>query len=189
MSENPASLPFVGYSLPARVFHWTIAAAIPVTLVIALIMDGEIFGFSEAAQGVLFDTHKLIGLVILLVVLLRVAYRLKNGAPPQSELMPEMQRKIGSITHVLLYVLLLVIPVLGYAGSQLFGAINLFNRLPIPVFLPHDEKLGDRVFVIHTFLGYAIMALAALHIGAALYHLVVRKDGVFARMWPGMRLK
>lgn len=172
------------YSAPARFFHWIIALLILTIIPIALVMDGEKIKLSEATQGVLYDTHKLLGLLILAFAVFRILYRFSAGAPAHEPTLSSFQVLVSGLTHWALYALMLAVPLVGYIALQYYGDINLFGKLPIPGFTGHDEKLSERLFGLHKVLGYGMIALIALHFGAALYHYLVRGDNVLGRMWP-----
>lgn len=174
------------YSGTARALHWLVALLLVVTIPIAFLMDNDKL-FSEAAQNVLYDSHKLIGLLVLLLIVVRLVYRARNGVPQPDQSIQLWQHAVSGVVHWVLYGMLLVVPILGYVGQQLYGPIVLFDRIPIPGFLTPDEKVSDRIFKIHTFAAYVLIAIALLHIGAALYHYFIRKDNVLTRMLPSLR--
>jgi cytochrome b561 len=130
-----------------------------------------------------FNLHKSIGLTIGLLMLARLGWRIAHPAPPLPRSIPGWQAKAAKASHVLLYAALIVQPLVGYLGSS-------FTRYPIKYFgsaLPHwgwdAPALKALCSNIHFGLACLITGLVALHIAAALKHLIAR-DAVFERMWP-----
>lgn len=191
--------PMYPYSPRARFFHWLTVALVAVQIPIGLYMtyrgyemqyaaaDGTIkTGLFDATTGILYDSHKLIGLTILLLIAIRLINRMSSGAPPPEPDMPAKLILPSRITHWGLYALLVITPIVGYTGVSYYGATEAFG-LPIPSLFPKDQKFSETVFELHETLAFALVALITLHVAAALYHRFVRKDGVLSRMWPGRR--
>lgn len=131
-----------------------------------------------------FNVHKSIGLTVGLLMLLRLAWRFARPAPPLPGSMPAWQRAAASTSHFLLYALLIVQPLWGYLGSS-------FTRYPVKYFgvtLPHwgwdSPALKDLFSGLHLATAWLLMAVLAIHVAAALKHLLLDRDGVFFRMWP-----
>ena len=131
-----------------------------------------------------FNFHKSIGLTIGMLVLARLAWRLRHPAPPLPPSMPRWQARAARASHFLLYACLVVQPLAGYLGSS-------FTQYPIKYFgatLPHwgwdSPALKDLFSMIHLGAAIVFMVLIAMHVAAALKHLLVDRDGVFERMWP-----
>lgn len=173
--------PATSYKAPARYLHWIVAVLVISTFPVGVLMvDG---GFSRPVQDVLYTYHKNIGVVILLLVLLRLLYRAMNPPPPLPDSVAGLQRLAAHGTHVLLYVLLLVMTVSGYIRVRAGGfPIEFFDWLPSLV--PVSKPLEETAKAIHGTARFALFALIAMHIGAAAFHGIVKKDGVFSRMWP-----
>jgi len=135
-----------------------------------------------------FNLHKSIGLTIGLLMLFRLGWRIGHSPPPLPESTPRWQVRAARISHFLFYAALIVQPVVGYLGSS-------FTRYPIKYFgvtLPHwgwdAPALKDLCSAVHLGLACLITALVAIHIAAALKHLLVNRDGVFQRMLPHLIL-
>jgi cytochrome b561 len=136
-------------------------------------------------QNGLYYLHKSLGLLIFILMIWRIAYRLIHGAPAAEPGLARWQRAVSSAVHGLLYLLLLVMPVLGYLALSAFGASTpFFGLFELPPILVKDEPLSDRLFLIHRGVGFLIALLAVVHIGAALQHHFMFKDGVLRRMLP-----
>jgi cytochrome b561 len=100
--------------------------------------------------------------------------------------MPAWQRVAHHGTHVLMYVLFFAVPLLGWAASSAKGyPIVWFGVLPLPDWVAVDQELGQVLQDLHSLAAWALMALVVLHVGAALKHHLVDRDGLIHRMRPG----
>jgi cytochrome b561 len=196
-----AKSPALVYSPVARSFHWAVAALVLITAPIGFIMVDRInaklpASMSDAAKAAyeattnqMYSWHKLIGIVILGLMIARLTYRLMHGAPASEPTLTTVQKGVSHAVHWTLYALLLAIPVGGYLGIALGDYMDVFG-VHLPNFgIAKDEKQSEAVFKLHGLAATVMLGLVALHLGAALYHLFVKGDGVVARMWPGMRGK
>jgi cytochrome b561 len=173
------------YAPTARRFHWWTAALVAIQITIGLTMTyraGVLKAF-DAITNSLYSTHKLLGVAIFFLVLTRLAYRLRHGAPPDEPSLTRWQRIAAHANHWGLYVLLLAVPVLGYIATSYFGALDAFG-LALPVVTPHSEDAAAGIFVLHYLGALLILLLVTVHIAAALFHFFIRRDGVLARMLP-----
>ena len=172
-----------GYRTPARLFHWIVAL-----LVLATIPTGQIMiqdGLSRPVQNALFIFHKNVGVVILLVVLARLAYRQVVPPPPLPLSVPEWQRRVAGLNHAALYGLLIFMAVTGYLRVRAGGfPVEALDALGLPTFVPRSEALEAWAKAAHWWGRIALVAVIALHVAAAAWHGLVRRDGVMARIWP-----
>jgi cytochrome b561 len=190
MSEGPASgartiVPRapIAYSLTARALHWITAVLVLIMLPLGLVIANE---WGGPLQNPLYDLHRSIGTVIMPLVILRLGYRLTHPPLPLPDDIPPIQQFAAHATHWSLYALLIAQPFFGWAATSAYGApIMVFGLFQLPPILAKDSALSDRLFVVHALIGAAIACLAAVHIGAALYHHFVRKDRVLLRMITG----
>ena len=175
----------IRYALSLRLLHWIIA-----TLVIALIAIG--IWMVERAQADLWDGltntlyswHKALGFAVLLLMIMRIIVRLISDTPPPATGLSLAVRRISTGVHLLLYLLLLVVPLLGWAGVSAFPALIIVEGVNLPAMpgVPADQSLAKRFFEIHSTLAMALAVLAVLHIAAAVKHRWINKDEVFDRM-------
>jgi cytochrome b561 len=174
------------YSSTARTFHWLIVllllGQIPVGMYMAY-RGGEL-NIWDATTNNLYSGHKLVGLVILALVVLRLLYRLAAGAPRPEPTIESWQHNMSRLNHWGLYLLLLIVPILGYLGVAMYPALNLFGAFNLPALVGPDKSMAENVFEWHEAGALALLALIALHIAAALYHYVIRQDNVLGRMLP-----
>lgn len=175
------------YSAVARHFHWWIAALILLQIPFGIFMVdyGERTNFA-APTGQMYDAHKLSGMLLLLLGVARLAYRLLHGAPGDEPTLETWQRIISHLTHWAIYALLLIVPLLGWLAVSAYGPFQPFG-IPLPSLLAQNDALATRLFFTHKVAAFALVLLVAMHIGAALFHYVIRRDGVLQRMLPVLR--
>lgn len=177
-SDGPAAAEAV-YSLPARQAHWLTAVFIILAFFVGLTMMRIGQG---ALQDQLFDWHRSFGATVFALAAFRLVWRLWHPAPPLTD-MPAWIRAGAWLSHRLLYVFMLVMPILGWLGSSAFGApVHIYWLFDLPPLVKPDRPLANVVLAIHVYGAFTLAGLVVLHIGAALYHLLVRRDGVFRRM-------
>jgi cytochrome b561 len=172
-----------GYTYVARVLHWVTAGLVLVQLALGIIIANE---WGGKAQDLLYNGHKSIGALILPLVVARLIYRLTHRPPPLPGDIPAMQRLAAQVTHWALYALLIVEPLLGWMGTSAYPApVPFFGLFNLPPLLAPNRALSEQLLSVHRLVAFAIVALAALHIGAALFHHFVRQDRVLQRMISG----
>lgn len=167
-----------------RVLHWVMAlmvlTLIPVGLWMASRAEADIWG---ALTNTLYSVHKAIGFSVLLLMILRIIVKIRVKTPPYPEDMPRTLEMAARSVHHLMYILLVITPLFGWAGVTAYPALTIVGdfRLPAMPFVTEDEELASRLFYIHGWLAITLGVLIAGHIAAALRHLL-RKDGIFHRM-------
>jgi len=175
-----------GYSRPARMIHW-LMAFIMITMILAglLMVNGPWDGKFPPLRGQLYDYHRGMGFVLLVLVVVRLIIKFTTTPPsPLPASVPVAQQKIAHLVHFLLYASLIVHPLLGWYATNAWGVkdIPVFGLFNLPTLVEKNRALGDRLLEIHGYLGFFIAALIVAHIGAALMHHFVKKDGVLLRM-------
>ncbi|WP_322891293.1 MULTISPECIES: cytochrome b [unclassified Yoonia] len=175
-----------GYRLPARILHWGLALAIIVMLPVGGIMVGD--GLDRATQNALFILHKNLGVVILLLMVIRLAYRALNPPAPLPAHMPGWQKQAAGATHILLYVMVFFMAITGYVRVTMGGfPIEGLGAIGLHPLLPRNEAIAEIAKSAHFYGRFILLAVLALHIGAALHHALILRDGVFGRIWPFWR--
>ena len=106
----------------------------------------------------------------MLVVVLRLAYRLVHGAPEDEPTLEPWHKVASHLNHWGLYVLLIVVPVLGWLGVSYYPALDIFGIIRLPGLVAANQKTAEVVFQYHGIAAFALIALAGMHVGAALYH-------------------
>lgn len=171
-----------GYGTVQRLFHWVVTAGVFITIPVAIAMQSELF--AEVA-GRLYVTHKGLGVLLLLLVVLRLGWRLAFERTSAHEGLDARERWMARAGHVALYALLLGMGITGYIRTVAGGfPIELLDSLGIPPLIGRNDLLAERMSVAHVALGYALIAVIGAHIGAIAHHAWVLRDGVAGRMWP-----
>jgi cytochrome b561 len=171
------------YSPAAQWFHWLTFLFVSILVPAGIIMaDRGARNIWDSVTNNLYSTHKLAGFTLLWIVLLRLAYRLFAGAPAPEPTLKPWQRVVSALNHWALYALLVIMPLLGWLGVSMFPALDIFGLFNLPSIASKNEDLSKRILGLHETLAWVLIALVALHIAAALYHAVIRKDGVLRRM-------
>ncbi|CAD6562438.1 cytochrome b [Paraburkholderia sabiae] len=172
------------FSPLARFLHWTMAALILAMLFIGVAMVATV----SHAHATLIALHRPLGVALLLLALLRVAVRLKNGSPALPDDMPALQRFAAKASHLVLYGLFIAMPLIGWAMLSAGGyPVTLFGAWHLPSIVPQNVDLFALLRALHTWLAFALFATVLVHLAAALFHGLVRRDGVFSSMARGER--
>ena len=172
----------MGYGTVARLFHWVTVLLVAVMISVGLTMTQDV---PRPLQDSLFILHKGLGPVVLVVVLARLAWRAFNPPPPLPASVPPLQARAAGLVHVGLYTFLIVQAVSGYVRVTTGGfPIEALERLGIGPLLPKAEAVSKIASTIHSVSVAVLILLIAMHVGAAAYHGIVKRDGVISRMWP-----
>lgn len=170
------------YPRPLVLLHWLVFAAAALTVAAIEIKGFFPKGTPERMQMTLW--HESLGLVVLLLMTLRLAVRWRAQVPPLPS-GPRWMNASAHAMHVLLYVLMLAMPVLGMLALGWSGK-------PLPFFgaswmlpLATDTALGRNLKEIHEAGANLVFAAVGLHAAAALWHQFVLRDGLLQRMRPG----
>lgn len=169
------------FNLPARLLHWTMAV-----MILAMLFVGVAMVASVQLRPMLVDLHRPLGISIGVLALLRLYNRLRHRPPPLPADLPAWQRVAAKVSHWLLYGLMLAMPVVGWAMLSAGGyPIVLWEGLHLPPIAPHTPSAYAALRGAHSVLAYLLFATVLMHVGAALFHLWVRRDGVFQSMAKG----
>jgi cytochrome b561 len=164
-----------------RLLHWLMAICILTMLFIGVGMVSTV----KPKYLTLVSIHKPLGIAILVLALIRLAVRFRYGAPPLPADLPEPIKLGGQLSHYAFYVLMIGMPLLGWGMlSAATYPVVLFGGVRLPAILPHSESLHTLLWNAHFYLAFAFFALILLHVAAALFHALVRRDGVFDAMAP-----
>ena len=171
------------YRTTARLIHWVMAVLLLMTIPAGFMMVRE--GIARPLQDTLFIFHKNVGVVLLLLAVARLAYRWRHPAPPLPPAVPDWQRRAAAASHAALYVLIFAMPILGYVRVRAGGfPIEGLDAIGFPSLVPRSDALAEVAKSLHFYGAIAITLLIAVHVAAALQHGLLRRDGVFSRMWP-----
>lgn len=166
----------------AQLLHWLVVLGIVSQFTLATLFDDLPAG---AKKLTLLSRHKSIGITILMLALLRLAWRWSNPTPALPDTLRPYERRLAKLTHVLLYVLLLAVPLSGWMMSSARGfPVSWFGFWQLPDLVPKDKALYETLLTTHGVLAWTLGIVATLHLAAALKHHFVRKDDVLRRMLP-----
>jgi len=167
------------FARPARALHWLMAA-----LILAMLLIGAgMLSTTTDRYPELLAWHRPIGLAILVLALIRIVVRLSHRPPPLPTDLPAIQVAAAKGSHILLYALMVAMPLIGWAMQSAGGyPIILWKGFVLFPILPHDILVYGWLRFAHGLLAYAFFLLILLHLGAALFHALVRRDGVFESM-------
>ena len=171
------------YNNGAIALHWITAL-----LVIAQVYVGFTFHEMERgpARGEMFTWHKTLGATILVLSLIRLAWRLSHKPPPFPESLPRWERIAAVWNHRAFYFLLIALPLTGLAtvSAGRSGTTALLGGIPLPLIPGIPDSAGDMLGGLHETLVFVTLALVVLHVGAALKHQFVDRARVAGRMPP-----
>ncbi len=156
------------YTVPAVVLHWLIAGLIFVAFPLGVYMSDLPLSPTRLQ---LYSYHKWIGITVLLLVGLRIVWRLTHRPPALPDDLPRWQRAASHAVHGLLYGLILAVPMTGWLMSSAKGFQTVwFGVLPLPDLVEKNRELGQALGNAHELLNYFLLALVILHVAAALKH-------------------
>jgi len=162
----------------SRLLHWAMAAAVLAQLFIGVGMVASLPGYHRLVR-----IHEPLGVLILVLVAIRLVNRLLNPAPPLPEDMPAPLKFAAHASHVVLYVLMFALPLVGWTMLSAAGyPIVLYGPLRLPPILPRDVELYALLRATHTVLAFALFATFIAPLSAALMHALIFRDGVFPSM-------
>ncbi|MEE4212173.1 MAG: cytochrome b [Parvularcula sp.] len=173
------------YTSVAKALHWLIAIMIIVQIPAGIIMHKM---DPSQTKFLFYQLHKSFGLVILALALFRLYWRLTHKAPPLPDSMATWEKVAARITHVLFYVAIIGIPLVGWlmvSASTTGIPTKLFFVIPVPHLpVPQSKELADAFAETHEYMAFATIGLFVLHVAAALKHHYKDHDGVLQRMLP-----
>jgi len=168
------------YTLTAQALHWLTVLLILMILPVAWVMMSLPTGPEQARMMVL---HRSLDVTIFAVVVVRLAWRSTHPAPPSPSGAPKVTELISQVTHGLLYARLLLMPVTGYLQSADGRPVSYLGLFNLPQ-LPKHKALGDVANVFHHLGQWGLYTLVGLHVGATVWHVAIRRDGLLSRMIP-----
>ena len=171
------------YTRVAMLLHWLVALAVLGQIAFGWYL--QLIPRLTPDRTIYVNFHKSTGLVIGLLIALRLAWRLTHKPPPLPASMQAWERGAARASHVLLYACMLVMPIAGYTASNFskFG-VKLFNAVLLPPWGTDDRAVYAFFNGLHVGTSYVFVGLIAVHVLAALKHLVFPRHGIFRRMLP-----
>lgn len=163
----------------SRVLHWVMALMVLAMLLIGIGMAATV----SERYSLLVSIHKPLGIAILVLVLIRIINRLLNPPPPLPSTLPGWQRLAAEASHLTLYALMVLMPLVGWAMlSAAPYPVSIAGSFHLPPIAPQDPALYAHLRHAHTILACLLLATFLAHLGAALMHAWIRRDGVFESM-------
>lgn len=174
------------YGSVAKAFHWAVAALVLGLLGVGLWMtDLPKDPFRLRVYGL----HKSFGMLVLMLVLARLAWRFTNPVPRLPEGLPRLAVWGARAGHFALYACMFAMPLSGWLMSSAAGyPVAFFSAFTWPDLIAANPEWRPVFRAAHEWIAYALMGLIAAHVGAALWHHFARRDNVLKRMLPALLL-
>jgi cytochrome b561 len=173
------------YSPAQKWLHWSMALLILVMVTVGVTMvnlaDGPL-------KNRLYELHKSVGLIVITLAVIRIAVRVRRGAPSIEPGVPEWQRFAARVSHYALYMLIVLVPLAGWtATSYCCKPVNFFWTVPVSLPVPDAPTMeaAEPLFRIHFGLAFVLVSIVLIHVAGAMQHHFFRKDRTFLRMLPG----
>jgi len=163
----------------SRLLHWLMAPMIVAMLFIGVGMAATV----STRYDLLVSIHRPLGMAIFVLCVIRIVNRFINPPPELPDTLPSLQRFAAKASYIVLYALMFIMPLVGWGMlSAARYPIVLYGPLRLPPILPHDLTLYAWLRELHTDLAYLFFAAFLVHFGAALFHGLIRRDGVLESM-------
>ncbi len=169
------------YGTVAIWLHWLMAALV----VVAFLVGDQMAEAARAERAGWLGWHAPLGLMVMLGVILRLAWRFGNPPPPLPADLPAWQHRLAQLAHLGLYALMVLLPLSGLIAALATGRpLPLAGFGALPPLMPELHGLHEAAETAHVVMTKLLLALVGLHVAGALWHLL-RADGVAWRMIPG----
>jgi cytochrome b561 len=177
-----SSISLSTYNGPARFFHWATVLLLASQYAIAWTMPDVHRGTRPVG---LIAWHVSMGMLILLLAAMRIVWRFAHPAPSELPGTPRPLAAIARLTHWLLYLLLIALPLMGWANASSRGWPSFMGAvLPLPRLSPEGSSFGHALGDWHKVFAWVLLALSGLHAAAALFHHFILRDATLRRMLP-----
>ncbi len=177
-AEDPAT----EYDTLAKLFHWGIVALLAAQYAVGWIMPHISAGTPNESW---VSWHLSLGVAVLFFMILRLLRRLSRPVALPAAV-PPWQNRLAHATHLILYFLAIINPLLGWAAASYRGwNVVLFGVIPLPAMAAKGTPWAHTAGDVHIVLIYVLLGAIALHVAGALYHHFFMRDGVLLRMLPG----
>jgi cytochrome b561 len=170
------------YGILAQVLHWLVACFILIQFILGVYAASLPLSMARLQW---LSTHKSIGMTLLLLLLLRALWRWIDPPPPLPDSLARWERRAALMMHAALY----ITPVLAILAGWLYASatglsVNWFGRVLVPDLIAKNSQLAPLLKTLHQTLAVLLGLFLSAHIGAALRHALILKDGVLLRMLP-----
>jgi cytochrome b561 len=170
------------YGTTAKVFHWLIVALLLVQYPLGWLMPDL---HKDMKPGAAMTFHVSIGMTILVLIVLRVAWRFTHPVAPENSL-PPWQRLSSEVMHWLLYALVLATTVTGWLFASFRGwSMSLFFLMPMPMLASNNPAAGKVIDGLHQAMEWSLLVMIGSHVATALVHIFIYRDRIMQRMLPG----
>ncbi|WP_077000534.1 cytochrome b [Variovorax sp. KK3] len=166
------------FTLVQRLLHWSMAIGVLTMLFVGVGMVATV----DRAYLALVEFHKTLGIAVLLLAVLRLIVRWRNGAPALPSSMPEPMKIAAKLSHLAFYALMIAMPLIGWSMLSAADYPVVVAGIRLPSILPPNPELHSLLWAVHRTFAFCLFALFLLHLAAALFHAWVRRDGVFETM-------
>ena len=183
MKRSDATPPSARYTSVAIALHWLIGVALLAQIAFGFLID-DIAPRGTPARSATINLHKSFGIVLALLIAARLLWRLAHRPPEWPMSMPAWQRSAAQLSHRALYACMLVMPLSGYIGSNFSKHGVKFFGFALQPWGPDWPAVYAFFNGLHVVTAFLFCALIAVHVAAALKHLLADRDEVFARIWP-----
>lgn len=171
------------YTATAITLHWLIALLLLGQFAFGLLLDDIPRG--TPARGIYVNLHKSSGILIGLLILLRIGWRLMHTPPPLPATMPAWQRHAARLSHIALYLCMVMLPLSGYLASNFSKhGVKFFNLVHWQPWGPDDKAWYALFNQTHHLAALLLAVFVALHLLAVAKHMLIDHDGLLLRMWP-----
>lgn len=174
-----------GYGIVAIALHWSMALLMIGLAALGLYMVTLPDAGFDTKKITLILYHKEFGMLALVLFALRLGWRFTQVLPKLAPHLPDWQMLAARFVHLCFYALMFALPITGWLMSSAAGIpVSFFGLFTLPDFIHRNDHLFARFIDIHKWLGYALIVLIAVHVGAALRHHFILKDDTLRRMLP-----
>jgi cytochrome b561 len=174
------------YDSVAQALHWLVAALAVGVVLLGWTIEGT--ARNTPQRDLLMMVHSSVGLSILGAMVFRAGWRWRHPPPPLPARLGRLETALSRCTHLVLYLIFIVMPLAGYLNAAAAGhAVDFFGLVSIPPLLPENGRLSQVAIAVHLVGQYPLYLFVALHVAGALFHGAVRRDGVVGRMLPMRR--
>jgi cytochrome b561 len=175
------------YDSTTQAVHWLVAALAVITVPLGWAIAGA--PRNTPQRDLLLLLHRSVGLAILAAMVFRIGWRWHHPPPPLPPVLPRLEIALARLTHFVLYMFLILMPLAGYLNAAAAGhAVNFFGVVSIPPLLPEDDRLSQVAIAVHLVAQYPLYLFVALHIAGALFHGAIGRDGIVERILPIRRV-
>ena len=166
--------------------HWGTFLAILISVSAMFLRDAL---EDDTARLVLLHVHRQLGLLVMLVAAWRIVLRFRRSLADHASDMAAVFRWAAKSMHVMLYVLLIGLPLLGWLLTSAHGiSLSFLGVLQLPRLIASDSEFADTLSDYHVWLSWVLLACVAAHSIAALWHHYERRDSVLVAMLPGLQV-